>query len=237
MDHHTGALSLAVEDTMPKQIKLYAYAALVTFAIVQPSHAQMLEQAYDIAVSPAIAAAKPSDEASGITYPVSAAAEFRPNATRSMEALLTEIATWLSTDFGLPAIEDRPRVEFASPMKLMAMRYNGMLPNQWREDSMRDPAMQAAQAREVVAVYHDKTRTIFLPDAWTGTTPAELSVLVHEMVHHLQNLAGLAYVCPAAREKPAYLAQDQWLKLHGLDLETEFEIDKFTLLVSSACLR
>ena len=111
-----------------------------------------------------------------------------------------------------------------------------MLPDQWREDSMRDPAMQAAQARDVVAVYNDKSRTIFLSDAWTGTTPAELSVLVHEMVHHLQNLAGLTYECPAAREKPAYLAQDQWLKLHGLDLETEFEIDKFTLVVSSACL-
>ena len=154
-----------------------------------------------------------------------------------MEALLAKIATWLSTDFDLPAIGDLPRVEFASPMKLMAMRYKGLLPDQWREDSMRDPAMHVAQERDVVAVYNDKSRTIFLPDAWTGTTPAELSVLVHEMVHHLQNLAGLTYECPAAREKPAYLAQDQWLKLHGLDLETEFEIDKFTLLVSSACLR
>jgi hypothetical protein len=226
-----------MEGTMPKQIKLYAYAALVTFAIVPPLHAQTSEQSYDIPMPPAIAAAQQVDEASGISYPRFGAAEFRPDKTRAMEGLLTKIATWLSTDFGLPAIGDQPRVEFASPMKLIAMRYKGMLPDQWREDGMRDPAMQAAQARDVVAVYSDASRTIFLPDAWTGTTPAELSVLVHEMVHHLQNSAGLSYECPAAREKPAYLAQDQWLKLHGLDLETEFEIDKFTLLVSSACLR
>jgi hypothetical protein len=94
----------------------------------------------------------------------------------------------------------------------------------------------AAHQREVVAIYNDMTKTIFLSDTWTGTTPAELSVLLHEMVHHLQNLAGLTYDCPAAREKPAYLAQDRWLQRHGLDLEKEFEIDKFTLVVSSACL-
>jgi hypothetical protein len=226
-----------MEDTMPKQIKLYAYAAFLTFAIIGPSYAQAFEQSYDIPAPPVIEAAKQNDEIAGMTFPASGAAEFRPDATRSMEALLTEIATWLSANSDLPATLDQPRVEFASPMRLVAMRYKGMLPDRWREDSARDPAMQAAQAREVVAVYNDKTRTIFLPDAWTGTTAAELSVLVHEMVHHLQNLAGLTYECPAAREKPAYLAQDQWLRLYGLDLETEFEIDKFTVVVSSACLR
>jgi len=225
-----------MEDTMPKQIKLYAYAAVVIFAIVGPSHAQTFEPSYDIPMPSVIASTEQIGDVSGITHRDSGAAVFQPSAIRPREALLTEIAAWLSTNFDLPAIGDPPRVEFASPMKLMAMRYKGMLPDQWREDSMRDPAMQAAQAREVVAVYHDATRTIFLPDAWTGTTPAELSVLVHEMVHHLQNLAGLKYECPAAREKPAYLAQDRWLRLHDLDLEKEFQIDKFTLVVSAACM-
>ena len=41
---------------------------------------------------------------------------------------------------------------------------------------------------------------------------------------------------PAAREKLAYEAQGDWLKLHGLDLETEFGIDMLTLLVTSACM-
>ena len=212
---------------MPKQIKLYAYAAVVTFAIVGPTHARPLEPSYDIPMPPVIASAGQTAGAAGV----------RPAATPAMEALLTQIATWLSTNTDLPANQDQPRVEFASPMKLAAMRYGGLLPANWREDSMRDPAMEAAaHAREVVAVYHDATRTIFLPNAWTGTTPADVSVLVHEMVHHLQNLAGLKYECAAAREKPAYLAQDKWLRLHDLDLEKEFQIDKFTLVVSAACL-
>ena len=44
---------------------------------------------------------------------------------------------------------------------------------------------------ETVAVYDDATRTIYLAEGWSGATRAELSVLVHEMVHHLQSRAQL----------------------------------------------
>jgi hypothetical protein len=59
---------------------------------------------------------------------------------------------------------------------------------------------------------------------------------VHEMVHHLQNVGQLKYDCPAAREKPAYLAQNRWLRQFGLDLENEFQIDMFTIVAMSACM-
>ena len=133
-------------------------------------------------------------------------------------ALLTHIVSWLSSNFDLPAVHDHPRIEFSPPLKIAVMRYKGVLPLAWREDSIRNPATQAAHLREVVAIYNDDTKTIFLAEGWSGATPAEVSVLVHEMVHHLQNQAGLKYECPAAREKLAYEAQNQWLKLHGRDL-------------------
>jgi hypothetical protein len=56
------------------------------------------------------------------------------------------------------------------------------------------------------------------------------------MVHHLQNLGQLKYDCPAAREKLAYQAQDEWLKLYESNLEKEFEIAKVTVLVTSGCM-
>jgi hypothetical protein len=89
--------------------------------------------------------------------------------------------------------------------------------------------------RDVVALYNDQTRTIYLSDKWTGTAPAELSVLVDEMVHHLQNAAGTAYECPAEREKLAYEAQDNWLHLLGRSLEAEFDINGLALLVLTSC--
>jgi hypothetical protein len=75
-----------------------------------------------------------------------------------------------------------------------------------------------------------------LPDAWTGDTPADLSILVHEVVHHLQNVGKLKFECPQEREQLAYKAQERWLGLFGRDLLHDFEIDPFTLLVSTKCM-
>ena len=66
-------------------------------------------------------------------------------------------------------------------------------------------------------------------------TPAEVSVLVHEMVHHLQTLARLKFACPQEREQIAFRAQQRWLGAFDTDLEREFELDPFSLLVNSNC--
>jgi hypothetical protein len=95
---------------------------------------------------------------------------------------------------------------------------------------------QLGTAPEVEAFYDDSARTIYLPKGWTGESPAELSVLVHEMVHHVQNMAGLTYACAEAREKLAYAAQRQWLALFGRDLLEDFKLDPMTLLVRTNCM-
>jgi hypothetical protein len=147
------------------------------------------------------------------------------------ESLLA-IAVWLSENFELPGSTELPRIEFAAPAQMNQLRYKGLMSD--RIDGA--PATQNGYVREVVAVYDDSTRTIYLPRGWTGATPSERSVLVHEMVHHLQNLAGLKYACGGAREKPAYLAQRKWLDVHDLDLEKEFDVDMFTIVALSACM-
>jgi Domain of unknown function (DUF6647) len=159
-------------------------------------------------------------------------AETRTDTARPTQALLTEIVTWLSSNFDLPANYDHPNFEFVPAVRLATLRYSGLLPDRWHDT----PAATASQLFDVVALYHDKKKTIYLADTWTGATATELSMLVHEIVHHLQNLGEIKYECPAAREKPAYLAQDEWLKRNGLDLEQAFELDKFTLLVKSSCM-
>lgn len=138
-----------------------------------------------------------------------------------MEALLSAIVTWLSINFGLPPNYDHPTIELLPTTQIVDIHYGA-----------RDLSMQ----REVVAVYDIATRTVLLSDAWTGITPADLSVLVHEMVHHLQNLADLRYECPASREKLAYAAQEKWLSLFGGDLLAEFELDRMTLKLTTHCM-
>jgi hypothetical protein len=144
--------------------------------------------------------------------------------------LLGDIARWLAVNFDLPDAGELPRVARATPEKLAALRYGPLL------KSGRDPGAPISSAQaSTVAVYIDVEHTIYLAEGWSGRTLAELSVLVHEMVHHLQSKGRLKHACPNAREKLAYSAQQQWLKVFGRDLEGEFGLDGFSLLVKTSC--
>jgi hypothetical protein len=147
-----------------------------------------------------------------------------------------EIADWISANMDLPASVLQPRLELATGAKLMALRYPGL--------SKRHPGIHAKYhgkmllevESNLLAVYDRSSQTIYLSAGWTGSTPAEMSILVHEMVHHLQNVGNVHYECAAAQERPAYIAQDRWLKRFGQDLETTFEVDMFTIFVKSGCV-
>ncbi|MGC2776583.1 MAG: DUF6647 family protein [Bradyrhizobium sp.] len=153
-----------------------------------------------------------------------------------MDALLTTIVLWLAANFNLPVTSHHPKIEIVPPMEIVFMRYGAFTPEARRDISSRYVTAGASgRGREVVAVYAHKRNAILLPQGWSGATPAEMSVLVHELVHHLQESAGLPYECPAAREKAAYAAQEKWLGLFGLSLLSEFDIDAFTLKISTEC--
>ena len=148
------------------------------------------------------------------------------------QALMTEIVAWLSANFELPATDNFPRVEFATPAKLTALRFGAF---SGPREIASGPASPLKVGGDLLAVYDTSTRTIYLAEGWSGTSRAETSILVHEMVHHLQNAAGLTYACVAAREQLAYLAQDLWLRRFGQDLTTAIDADLFTALARSLC--
>jgi hypothetical protein len=154
-------------------------------------------------------------------------------ATRTARDLLDEIVTWLGSNFDLAAGANHPAIAFVSQSRLATMRAEDRA---FSRGFTQDAAGDEPDPRRVVAVYDNSLKTIFLSDDWTGKSPANQSVLVHEMVHHLQNLAGLKFECPMAREKVAYQAQDKWLRRFGTSLEAEFDLDMFTVLISSACM-
>jgi len=117
------------------------------------------------------------------------------------------------------------------PVRLLRSDTKGLLDHRFQTVSV---PVQPGQ-REVVSVYDDAKKTIYLPQDWAADTPAELSVLVHEMAHHLQNVGRLKFACPQEREQLAYEAQDRWLGLFGHNLNDDFESDALTLPVSTKC--
>ena len=138
-----------------------------------------------------------------------------------MKMLLATLTLWLSANFDLPQPHQQPKLELVSAQELIAKASNG--------SSQNAPS-------EIEAIYDPRTKTIFLSDRWSGNTPADLSIIVHELVHQLQHEGDLKYACNAAREEIAYAAQEKWLGLFGQSLSTAFGMDPMTLKLKSMCL-
>src|SRR6516162_6723346 len=153
--------------------------------------------------------------------------------TLEREDLLTAIEGWLSSQFEMPKIDRHPRIEFVSPSTIASMRYGKYLSSLNGEVVVADG--QTTSQQETVSLYDDATQTIYLPKGWSGATDVEVSIVVHEMVHHFQNLLGLKYGCAQEREKLAYVAQERWLVRSGHSLASDFDLDPFSLLVTTTC--
>lgn len=139
---------------------------------------------------------------------------------QTVPSLLDAIELWLVSNFELEPAEISPRIEFVSRETLLEIRYGSLAFADWVD---------------VVAAYEDDEHIIYLRDDWTGRSATDISIIVHEMVHHLQSSAGTIFACPARREVLAYRAQDEWLRLFGLDLKSAVGIDETTLLVATVC--
>lgn len=156
---------------------------------------------------------------------------FEPDGTPSIQQFLAALVSWISTSFDLPATSNLPKVELVPASRMAALRHKRH-PG-WQ---LENPAASSQPDwREIVAVYDDSTQTIYLHESWRGSTAAELSIVVHEMVHHLQNSGNLKFACSQERERLAYEVQESWLGLFGRNLLLDFEIDPLTLLVSTKC--
>jgi len=154
-----------------------------------------------------------------------------------MQELLTVIASWLVITFGLPASDEFPRVVFASPAKMAEVRYDRLEAAASASAGVESGQPVAPDSfQDVHAMYDEQGGTIYLPAAWAVDSPADVSVLVHELVHYLQHSGETKFACPQARERLAYQAQARWLELFGTSLSDEFGIDATTILVRTTCV-
>jgi hypothetical protein len=99
-------------------------------------------------------------------------AKFPHPANCSQQALLAAIETWLSVEFDLPIVREHPRLKLVSPAEIAALRFQGLLSNPGTGIAANDHGTSSAEG-DTVAVYHDATRSIYLPEGWSGGTPAD----------------------------------------------------------------
>ncbi|WP_397542327.1 DUF6647 family protein [Roseovarius salis] len=117
-------------------------------------------------------------------------------------ALVESLIRWIGAETGYDmasALARPPGIRFCRTGEMI--EYDGA---GW----FVDPALRAA--------YDLKTRTVYLVLPWDADDAFDRSVLLHELVHHVQ-LANRDWPCPGAPEWQAYKLQDRWLRARGIE--------------------
>lgn len=142
-----------------------------------------------------------------------------------MNMLIKALLVWISGVTGLPAGEDIPSIRLESSARIQEY-VNPQRPH------LADDSGEGA-----LAYFDSRRKEIVLQEGWRPDDPFDVSILVHELVHFMQDEAGRLYPCPAAREKEAYVAQEEWLKSQGIDLfdNPTMPMDRMFVLVITSC--
>jgi hypothetical protein len=69
----------------------------------------------------------------------------------------------------------------------------------------------------VESLYSEIDHTIYLPDSWRPENLRDRSVLLHELVHHLQYRNNIKATCPGDHEYEAIELQITWLREQDVD--------------------
>ena len=126
--------------------------------------------------------------------------------------LLEELHAWIDAASDLPRPSDPAKIVFADPHEVT------------------EPSKMAAVIGNVPrGLYAPETGEITLVLPWSAQDPHDVSVLLHELVHHRQNAKH--YYCEAAKEHTAYKLQKAWLAERHLTLDVNW----VAVILASSC--
>jgi len=116
-----------------------------------------------------------------------------------MAEILTALMIWLGANTQLDTNHDIPKVLFLPQAQMEKLYYpeeQENLPNN----------------NKLHGLYDTESDTIILLDSWDRRKPWDMAVLLHEMVHYLQDMNNLKFECTAEMERDAWPIQKQYLK-------------------------
>ena len=121
-----------------------------------------------------------------------------------MHALVSGLEDWLDAEADWPRRDAPPRIRFVS---------------EWQAEA-RQGATASFQRGPLRGLYDPDESEILLVRPWNPRDAEDVSVLLHELVHHRQ--APHHWYCPAAQELPAYRLQEAWLADQGLAIKVNW---------------
>jgi hypothetical protein len=137
-----------------------------------------------------------------------------------MSELVAALLVWIAGQTGL-AVPPAPSVEFLPREKISERAFG----RRWQAGD------------DIRGLYDGKVATVFLLEGWDSAELRDRSILLHELVHHVQAFHGLRYECSARREREAYEMTVKWLRSLGVaDPYALMDTDEYTIVAMSACL-
>lgn len=136
-----------------------------------------------------------------------------------MDALIVTLIAWIAAHSDLAAA-GVPDIHYVSKLTMGGLYRTANAKNYFR----------------VEAFYIPGKSEIYLADSWRASDLRDRSVLVHELVHHLQAANKIRVPCPAALERQAYDLQFKWLRENGIERPYDFTgLDVLTVILASTC--
>lgn len=120
-----------------------------------------------------------------------------------MTALVGVLETWLDRQAPWARREALPEIRIVQPEAAAAIR-----------------GLAGRGHGRMRGLYDPESATVYLVAPWDAGDAEDVSVLLHELVHHRQ--AAHHWYCPGAQELPAYRLQDRWLGERGLEADVNW---------------
>ena len=151
-----------------------------------------------------------------------------------MVELVMSLMLWISTATGW-AIPEPPNITYIEDgRKLFLMSYGcDTEPNQ---DICK--AYTGENGATILALYNNETKTVFLNKDFWPTSTKDQSILLHELVHHMQYSRDYNLYrrkCQGEIEKEAYDLQEKWLANYGWTLQKTIDLGPLLRHILTNC--
>ena len=112
-----------------------------------------------------------------------------------MKEIITALLIWLGANSDFNVDMDIPQVLFLPQAQMEQMYYQG-----------------SEKHGDLHAFYDTKRDTIILPDTWDRRKPWDLSVLLHEIIHYVQDQNDIQFNCVQEMEAKTWPLQQKYLQ-------------------------
>lgn len=158
-----------------------------------------------------------------------------------MKELILAMMLWIHNATGY-IIPEAPNVKYLSTMDLRSYAYGCNLKPipKYNKEICDSRENWDIDNRGPLALYDHIDKLIILNKDFDITTVHDKSVLLHELVHHLQYHNGIDSTvnCQAELEKEAYNLQDEWLQeKHNVTVWDTIHLNRLFYMVITNCDR